>query len=150
MPLTKLERANELADQFRDVYANLNKSNCESGLIEHVYEENMVFKDSFHTINGIDDFKEYCASLYENLNACEFDFHKSWVTENDAMLTWTMHYSHPRLRGGETISVEGASQICFNDKIYSHQDYFDGGRLLYEHVPVLGSVISYLKKRMQD
>jgi hypothetical protein len=70
------------------------------------------------------------------------------VTESDAMLTWTMTFSHPRLRGGRSISVEGASEISFDEKVYFHQDYFDGGNLLYEHVPVLGSVISYLKKRM--
>ena len=27
-------------------------------------------------------------------------------------------------------------------------DYFDAGALLYEHVPVLGRIVSWLKRRM--
>ena len=49
---------------------------------------------------------------------------------------------------GKPISVQGTSHIRFTDKVYFHQDYFDGGALLYEHVPVLGSIIQQLKKRM--
>ena len=148
MTVEDTNKANQLIAQFKNLYSNLNHSNCNTNLIDQIYGQDMVFKDSFHTINGVEKFKAYCASLYENLNSCEFDFHKSWVGEGDAMLTWTMHYSHPRLRGGRVISVEGASEICFEDKIFAHQDYFDGGNLLYEHVPLLGTVISQLKKRM--
>ncbi|MFT7184737.1 MAG: hypothetical protein ACI84K_000103 [Pseudohongiellaceae bacterium] len=148
MTLRKLDHANQLTAQFKRFYENLNHDNYGSDLIDQLYHQDMTFKDSFHGINGLDDFKLYCGSLYENLSACDFVFHKSWVTESDAMLTWTMTFSHPRLRGGRSISVEGASEISFDEKVYFHQDYFDGGNLLYEHVPVLGSVISYLKKRM--
>jgi hypothetical protein len=144
----KLAHANKITAQFKRLYANLDKANCGSDLIGELYSEDMTFKDSFHSINGLDDFQQYCASLYENISACDFVFHKSWLTEKDAMLTWTMTYSHPRLRGGRPISVEGASEISFEEKIHFHQDYFDGADLLYEHVPVLGSVIGYLKKRM--
>lgn len=142
------ESANILISEFKRLYENLDKTNCGSDLIDHVYDENIVFQDSFHTIEGINEFKQYCASLYENLASCEFVFHKSWINQGDAMLTWTMTFSHPRLKGGRLISVDGASEISFREKIYAHQDYFDGGDLLYEHVPVLGSVISFLKRRM--
>jgi hypothetical protein len=148
MTAKKIEHANNVTAQFKRLYANLDQANSGSDLIDQLYSEDMMFKDSFHSINGRDEFKLYCASLYENLSACDFLFHKNWITENDAMLTWTMTFSHPRLKGGRLISVEGASEISFDEKIYFHQDYFDGGDLLYEHVPVLGSVISYLKKRM--
>ena len=148
MTVKKLEHAQKLTAQFKRLYKNLNNTNTGSNLIDQLYHVDMTFKDSFHTINGLAEFKQYCGSLYENLSSCDFVFHKSWVTENDAMLTWTMTYSHPRLKGGKLISVEGASEINFDGKINAHQDYFDGGDLLYEHVPVLGSVIGYLKKRM--
>jgi hypothetical protein len=64
------------------------------------------------------------------------------------MLIWTMRYAHPRLNKGNEITLEGASHIRYEEKVYYHRDYFDGGRLLYEHVPLLGSVIKQLKKRM--
>ncbi len=64
------------------------------------------------------------------------------------MLTWTMNYSHPRLKGGRNIAVEGATQLRFSNLVVSHQDYFDGGNVLYEHIPILSTVIAQLKKRM--
>jgi len=148
MSAVKLTHASKLVGQFQQLYATLDRDNCATELIDQIYRQDMTFKDSFHAITGVNDFKAYCSSLYSNLNSCDFEFHKSWVTETDAMLTWTMHFSHPRLRGGRMISVEGASEIRFEDKIYAHQDYFDGGNLLYEHIPIFGSVIGYLKKRM--
>jgi hypothetical protein len=32
--------------------------------------------------------------------------------------------------------------------VYLHHDYFDAGALLYEHVPILGGVIGWLKGRL--
>lgn len=65
------------------------------------------------------------------------------------MLTWTMSYQHPKLNGGKTIAVKGASQLNFDEKrIVRHRDYFDGGALLYEHIPLLKRVIFFLKNRL--
>ena len=35
-----------------------------------------------------------------------------------------------------------------DDKIIVHQDFFDGGAMLYEHLPVMGWAIRKLKERM--
>jgi hypothetical protein len=32
--------------------------------------------------------------------------------------------------------------------VYLHRDYFDAGALLYEHLPVLGTLIGWLKRRL--
>ncbi len=139
--------------RFKRLYQQLNAGNAHGSLIDQVYSPEMVFEDSFHRIEGVPDFKAYCASVYENLSYCHFEFHQSWINQEDAMLIWTMRYAHPRLNKGNEITLEGASHIRFDNiryegKVYYHRDYFDGGRLLYEHVPLLGSVIKQLKKRM--
>ncbi len=36
----------------------------------------------------------------------------------------------------------------WRDKVYRHRDYFDAGAMLYEHLPVLGRVVSWLKRRV--
>jgi hypothetical protein len=60
-----------------------------------------------------------------------------------------MKYAHPKLNKGRIITIEGASLIRFNDKVYYHRDYFDGGQLLYEHIPVMGKLIQTLKYFMK-
>ncbi len=142
------EDASKVIERFKMLYEQLNASNSQSSLIDEVYRHDMVFQDSFHRIDGTQAFKEYCSSLYENLTSCNFVFHKEWLSDEGAMLTWTMHYAHPRLNGGKVIHVDGATELRFDDKVYFHKDYFDGGALLYEHIPLLGRVINQLKKRL--
>ena len=34
------------------------------------------------------------------------------------------------------------------DRVHFHQDYFDAGALLYEHLPLMGGAIRWLKGRL--
>lgn len=138
----------KLIDNFKNLYQNLNKDTVESGLIEAVYSENMVFKDTFHEFENRSDFILYCHSIYENVIYSKFEFHETMISNEQAMLTWTMHYAHPKLKSGGNIAVKGASHIKFSNSVHYHQDYIDGGELLYEHIPVLSWVIKKLKSRM--
>ena len=140
--------ANKVVEDFKFLYQNLNASNINDGLIEQVYRDDIQFKDSFHELKGMSDFHGYFESVDENVIYSRFEFHEQLVDEERAMLTWTMNYAHPKLNNGNNIAVQGASHICYSDKVYYHQDYIDGGELLYEHIPVLGWVIQKLKDRM--
>ncbi|MFT6904081.1 MAG: hypothetical protein ACJAS1_000726 [Oleiphilaceae bacterium] len=137
-----------LVEHFKSLYRTMCAEDLQEELLEEVYDEDLLFQDSFHKIQSRAAFLRYCSELYQNLKSCDFDFHDQWISDGQAMLTWTMAYSHPKLNRGKHISVSGSSHIRFNEKVYFHQDYFDGGALLYEHVPVLGSIIQQLKKRM--
>ena len=60
-----------------------------------------------------------------------------------------MTYSHKQLNSGKPITVEGHSFIMGDDsKVTYHRDYVDLGQMLYEHIPVLGRLIQWVKKRM--
>ena len=41
-------------------------------------------------------------------------------------VTWTMHWSHPRIAGGETLALPGCSMVDI------------AGEMIYEHLPLLG------------
>lgn len=146
--MSNASHAEALLERFKTLYREMNARDLKLDLLKQVYAEDMVFHDSFHNIQGRDAFIRYCETLYENLRRCDFEFHEQWLSEGQAMLTWTMTYEHPRLNRGKAINVEGATHICFDELITFHQDYCDGGTLLYEHVPVLGSIIQQLKKRL--
>lgn len=143
-----LSPAQRLVENFKTLYREMNAKDLKRSLLKEVYAEEMSFHDSFHNIQGREHFIAYCETLYENLRRCDFEFHEQWLSEGQAMLTWTMIYEHPRLNRGKAIRVEGATHIRFDEQVYFHQDFCDGGALLYEHVPVLGSVIQQLKKRL--
>lgn len=135
-------------ERFKALYHVLDAEHLAYEDFAAVYAENLQFVDSFHAIDGLDAYIAYCAEMYANLKMISFDFKDEFIKPSEAMLTWTMTYAHPRLNRGREISVEGASLLRFDEKIHYHRDYYDGGELLYEHVPLLGSVIQGLKKRM--
>lgn len=137
-----------IVERFKSVYQRMGPLNVDRDSLFQLYDNSIVFEDSFHRIDGFNDLLSYFLNLYENVSAIGFVFHEDFLNKNDAMLTWTMTFAHPRLNKGHPIDVKGASHIIFDKKITYHRDYFDGGKLLYEHVPVLGMFIKKLKQRM--
>ncbi|AZE87478.1 nuclear transport factor 2 family protein [Pseudomonas orientalis] len=132
---------------FGHTFATLDKHNL--SLLDGLYSDDIVFADPLHEVHGLPELHRYFAQLYSNVNQLDFDFHGfDQTAEGEGYLRWTMSFRHPRLAGGELIRVQGCSHLMWRDKVYRHRDYFDAGALLYEHLPVLGGVISWLKRRM--
>ena len=142
-------QSNISVDNFKELYNTLNRDTLSLEKLTAVYHNDIAFEDCFHNIQGVALMHDYFDNLYENVSSISFDFEDQWADEYGAMLTWTMSYRHPRLNNGKTISVKGASRLTFKDgKIIGHRDYFDGGALLYEHIPLLKRVIHFLKNRL--
>lgn len=142
-------KSEKIIDNFKQMYNTLDRDTLNFQLLSDVYADDIKFTDCFHNINGIDSLFEYFDGLYENVTFIRFDFFDQWLNEESGMLTWVMSYQHPKLNSGEVIQVEGASQLNFkNGKVVKHRDYFDGGALLYEHIPILRRIIIFLKNRM--
>ena len=133
---------------FATGFAALQRDNLAT--LADLYHADMVFIDPLHEIHGLDAMQAYCANLYANVSQIDFVFHQQQsLSETEAVLRWRMTFCHPRLRGGSRIAVEGCSFLTFRgDKVCHHRDYFDAGALLYEHLPLLGRLIAWLKRRL--
>ena len=133
---------------FAERFAALNKDNLD--LLGELYSDDLLFRDPLHEVHGLTAVRRYFAELYANVEALHFEFHGfDQVAEGEGYLRWTMSYRHPRLAGGQLIRVEGCSHLLWSDgKVHRHRDYFDAGALLYEHLPVLGALIRWLKRRL--
>lgn len=133
--------------QFAERFAALDRDHLEH--LTSLYSTDVCFIDPLHQINGLNALQRYFSELYANVEDLSFQFHgHDAVAEGSGYLRWTMTYRHPRLRGGAPVSVTGCSHLRWADKVYYHRDYFDAGALLYEHLPLLGSVIRGLKRRL--
>jgi ketosteroid isomerase-like protein len=132
---------------FAERFAALNRDNLDR--LGELYSDDVLFRDPLHEVRGLSEMHRYFAELYTNVEALRFEFHGfDQVAEGEGYLRWTMRYRHPRLRGGAEIAVEGCSHLLWRERIYRHRDYFDAGALLYEHLPLLGGVIAWLKRRL--
>lgn len=148
MTALSIQNQDEL-NRFKSLYQQLNRETITPELISSCYADDIVFQDPFHHVKGVGKLTEYFVSMYSNVEHISFNFTNCWHADDRSMLRWTMQFSHPRIRAGELVSVEGCSELQWhNGKIIRHQDFFDAGAMLYEHLPVLGWVIRKLKERM--
>ncbi|WP_460120937.1 nuclear transport factor 2 family protein [Pseudomonas sp. S2_C03] len=132
---------------FARQFAKLDKDNLQH--LDALYTADVHFTDPLHDVQGLETLRRYFTALYANVSELRFDFHGfDQIAEGEGYLRWVMSYRHPRLAGGRLIRVDGCSYLRWRDKVYRHRDYFDAGALLYEHVPVLGRAIAWLKRRM--
>ncbi|MDE1196126.1 transcriptional regulator [Pseudomonas sp. Bc-h] len=129
-------------------FAELDKDNLH--LLGELYSEDIAFADPLHEVHGLHDLRKYFADLYANVSDLQFEFHAfDQVREGKGYLRWTMTYRHPRLNQGEPIAVQGCSHLLWTEhKVFQHRDFFDAGALLYEHLPVMGRMIGWLKRRL--
>ena len=134
-----------IIDNFKSVYSNLNAANI--NLVEKIYDDNITFIDPFHEIRGLENLSDYFSALYKNVESCQFEFGEVYLKNSSAVIIWNMSLKHRSL-SKDVVEVAGSTQIRFDDKIYFHRDYFDGGKMLYENIPVVGSVINYIKKQV--
>jgi hypothetical protein len=140
-----------LISRFQSVYQQLNTHNAQTELLNSIYTQDIEFIDPLHRLQGLAALKSYCQNLYANLKSAHFKFHNVNYNENNGFIQWTLTFEHKRLNQGKPIIVEGTSHLEFQgNKIVRHQDYFDAGALLYEHIPVLGYGIQKIKHRIRS
>ena len=120
-----------------------------------LYARDVHFIDAIHDIDGFDGLKRHFESMCSGLIECRFEFMAETVTADDAWFQWRMHYRHPRLKKGAPLIIVGASHIIwYNEagsepgKVKYHEDFYDMGAMLYEHIPLLGRLILALKNRL--
>lgn len=138
----------EFLREYARRFATLNKHNLDR--LGELYSDDIAFADPLQQVHGLAQLRKYFAELYANVRDLQFEFHAfDQVREGKGYLRWTMTFSHPHLKHGEPIMVPGCSHLLWTeDKVFQHRDFFDAGALLYEHLPVMGRMIRWLKGRL--
>ena len=130
---------------FLDVYQNLNRDNLHT--LAGVYTRDIHFVDPAHEIKGLESLTSYFESMYQDVQSIEFVYRHTHVLKSEAYVQWDMTFAHRKLAGANPINLSGITFLQFNDDgmIFFHQDYFDLGAMIYEHIPLLGRVVNYIK-----
>ncbi|MDO7896038.1 nuclear transport factor 2 family protein [Pseudomonas citrulli] len=133
--------------QFAEGFASLTRDNL--GPLEKLYNEDVIFRDPLHQIRGLTDLRAYFTELYAHSHDIHYAFAGAdEVRPGEGYLRWTLRFRHPRLASGQPITLQGCSHLQWRERVHFHQDYFDAGALLYEHIPVMGGAIRWLKGRL--
>ncbi len=132
-------------ERFKGFYRDL--SQLQVPEFDKIYADDVIFRDPVHEIRGAADLLGYMEALCERVEFCQFEYLDELVTADKAYIKWNMNFRHPSL-GQATHTVRGVSHIQFSDRVYYHEDVYDMGQMLYEHLPVLGGATRWLKRRL--
>lgn len=133
----------------QDAFDHLDKNHL--NVVEDFYDQDAVFQDPIHQIKGTKAIRSYYEGLYKNVDSIQFEYKHTSESGDLVTLEWKMHLKSPSLNSGQEVTLDGVSLITFggkDGKVISHRDYFDMGEFIYERIPVMGSVIGFIKRKM--
>ncbi len=131
-------------EQFKDYFSNLGQT--DKAQLSMLYAADIVFTDPMHSIIGLDALAAYFEKLNKNLIAGNFQFTNEAMQDGKAILSWEMHLVLKK--PAKTITAQGISVLSYQEKITAQRDYFDAGEMFYEHVPLLGTMLRFIKKKI--
>ena len=113
-----------------------------------IYDENISFKDPFNEVGGIKAVYSVFSHMYRNLDKPRFVITEYMEKENIIYVKWNFLFAFKGEK--KESSFEGVSRLIVNedDKVISHIDYWDAAEHIYEKVPLLGSLLRYIKRKI--
>ncbi|MEN9314445.1 MAG: hypothetical protein RIS35_838, partial [Pseudomonadota bacterium] len=107
------------------------------------------FRDPFSEVRGTQAITGIFSHMFERLEAPRFVIRDRVVDGDQAFLTWDFEF---RFRRGSPTGVQrihGGSHLRFapDGRIVLHRDYWDAAEELYEKLPVLGSLMRWLRRK---
>ena len=142
-----MHRSNDFPARFRRLFDSLGCDSLDG--LSGVYAPEVVFEDPFHRIEGLPALEAYFVGMYQEVESCSFEWGASAGTDVVFFQEWTMHLRHRKFRPGKTVAVPGCTSCrLVGELAISHRDHFDAGVLIYERVPVLGTLVKFIKGRV--
>lgn len=115
--------------------------------IHHVYTEDAYFKDPFNEVHGIDHVRRIFAHMFVQVGQPRFVITATVLQGDAAFLCWDFLFTMKRFHPDEQC-IRGATHIRFaaDGRVMMHRDYWDAAEELYEKLPLLGSLMRFLKR----
>ncbi len=106
------------------------------------------FVDPFNDVTGREAVIQVFAKIFEDLTEVDFAARDLACGEGACFFAWTLG---GRLRrSGRPIAFEGVTELRLdeNGRIATHVDHWDVASQLYARVPVLGWILTAIRRRL--
>ncbi|CAA6801069.1 MAG: Unknown protein [uncultured Sulfurovum sp.] len=135
------------AEAYAGFYEELspNFSKTEYGLF---FDDYSRFEDPFQKVEGLEAIEHIFVDMYEKLHEPRFVVDEVICSKEVAYLKWQFIYAmNPK---EETQTFTGVSRVTFSTlgKVLTHTDYWDAAQHVYEKIPILGSIIRLIKRKL--
>ncbi len=117
--------------------------------IGSVYDDDASFKDPFNEVRGVAAIARVFEHMFVQVDAPRFVVLEAVEQGASAFLTWEFRFRMKRFDIATTQVIRGATHLRFaaDGRVAVHRDYWDAAEELYEKLPVLGSLMRWLRRR---
>jgi hypothetical protein len=117
--------------------------------IPSYYATSARFKDPFNDVTGLRAIEGIFAHMFVALESPRFVVTGRIVQGTQCFLTWEFRFRFKNFQQSQEQVILGGSHLVFSSDglVTLHRDYWDAAEELYEKLPVVGSVMRWLKKR---
>jgi hypothetical protein len=135
--------------RWQALLADFSESNIR-GKTAAVYAEKTFFNDTIKTLTSAEAIEEYLLETAAMLQYGTVSYDDVVESGDDVYIRWRMVYRSKTLSKNQDIVTIGMSHLRFDNegKVVLHQDFWDSTRGIFEHVPLIGSGIRAVKKRL--
>ncbi len=118
--------------------------------IGELYAEDAWFQDPFNRVQGHAAISHIFSDMFVRLNSPRFVVTETMLDGDRALLIWDFYFYIKSLKPAQERRIHGTSLIRFaaDGRVQSHRDYWDAAGELYEQLPLVGTLMRALKRRM--
>ncbi len=111
-----------------------------------------TFKDPFNEVQGLPAIQRVFRHMYASLHEPRFVVRDVIVQGDQCFLSWDFLFRFKRFSTNKPQTVRGGSQLQLDaiGLITLHRDYWDAAEELYEKLPLIGTLMRWLKKRANN
>lgn len=119
--------------------------------LDALYTADARFKDPFNEVQGVPAIRAVFAHMYATLDEPHFLIRDVVAQGDQCFLTWDFVFRMRRYNRDEQ-TVRGGThlQLATDGRISLHRDYWDAAEELYEKLPLVGSLMRWLKSRAKS
>jgi steroid Delta-isomerase len=113
-----------------------------------LYTLDARFKDPFNEVQGPEAIRRIFEHMFDTVDEPRFVVHEVIQQGPQAFLAWDFRFRMKRFNPAPQ-TIRGSSHLVLaaDGRITLHRDYWDAAEELYEKLPLLGSLMRWLKRK---
>ena len=103
------------------------------------------FKDPFNDVTVIEQINKVFHHMFETLDTPKFIIDEAVLESDVAYIKWNFTGAS----NAKQLKLVGLSRVVFNDRglVSEHVDYWDASEQFYMKLPVIGSILRFIRNK---
>jgi hypothetical protein len=139
----------EAVSRFEKFLGCLNEQTARQDTTK-VYAPDAYLNDTLKTIHGSQNIRDYFIKTAKGLDSMIVNFDDVAISGHNYYFRWTMDTLMKHLSPGKNVHTIGVTLVRFDPegRVLIHQDFWDSAQGVWDHVPLLGSVIRWIQSKI--